>query len=229
LVACFALPRGARSQQAESKWSDALGVLRHDRRFHQVLAASFAIALVFFQISSTYGLFVTQLGFSAATYGAIISLNGVMVVFCELPLSAITRRFPARRVIGLGYALVGIGFALNAFAHAVPSLVIAMAVVTFGEMLTIPVSAAYVADLAPAHMRGRYMGAFGLTWALGLTVGPSLGMMLFHHSAALLWLSCGALGLVAATIILKEVKEQPARASVARIETEFGAPERPLD
>src|SRR6266480_1436380 len=109
-VAFFALPRGVRSQQAESKWSDALQVLRYDRKFHQMLAASFAIALVFFQISSTYGLFVTQLGFSATAYGAIISLNGVLVVFCELPLSTITRRFPARRVIGLGYALVGTGF-----------------------------------------------------------------------------------------------------------------------
>jgi len=202
MVAFFALPRGVRSQQAESKWSDALQVLRYDRKFHQVLAASFAIALVFFQISSTYGLFVTQLGFSAAAYGAIISLNGVLVVFCELPLSAITRRFPARRVIGLGYALVGTGFALNAFAHTVPALVVAMTVVTFGEMLTIPVSVAYVADLAPAHMRGRYLGAFGLTWALGLTVGPSLGMTLFHYGAAALWLSCGALGLLAAAIIL---------------------------
>src|SRR5438552_7775858 len=202
MVAFFALPRGVRSQQAESKWSDALQVLRYDRKFHQVLAASFAIALVFFQISSTYGLFVTQLGFSAATYGAIISLNGVLVVFCELPISTITRRFPALRVIGLGYALVGIGFALNAFAHTVPALIVAMIVVTFGEMLTIPVSVAYVADLAPPQMRGRYMGAFGLTWALGLTVGPSLGMALFHYGPAALWLSCGALGLLAAAIIL---------------------------
>ena len=208
LVAFFALPRGVRSREAESGWSDAFAVLRRDHKFHQVLAASFAIALVFFQISSTYGLFVTQLGFSTATYGAIISLNGLMVVFCELPLSSITRRFPARRVIGLGYALVGVGFALNALAHALPALVVAVIVVTFGEMLTIPVSVAYVADLAPAHLRGRYMGAFGLTWALGLTVGPSLGMALFHFGAAVLWLSCGALGFVAAAIILGEVRSR---------------------
>ena len=210
LVALFALPRGLRSQQAESKWMEALQVLRRDRKFHQVLAASFAIALVFFQISSTYGLFVVQLGFSAVTYGAIISLNGVLVVFCELPISTITRRFPARRVIGLGYALVGLGFALNAFAHTVPALIVAMIVVTFGEMLTIPVSVAYVADLAPPHMRGRYMGAFGLTWALGLTVGPSLGMALFHYGPAVLWLSCGALGLAAAGIILAGTGMPPA-------------------
>ena len=215
LVAFFALPHGLRSQQAESKWTEALLALRRDRKFHQVLAASFAIALVFFQISSTYGLFVTRLGFSTATYGAIISLNGVLVVFCELPISMVTRLFPARRVIGLGYALVGIGFALNAFAHTVPVLIIAMIVVTFGEMLTIPVSAAYVADLAPSHMRGRYIGAFGLTWALGLTVGPSLGMALFQCGAAVLWLSCGALALLAASIILSDVRPRSVDSALA--------------
>ncbi len=215
LVAFFALPRGVRSSQTDSKWSDAFQVLRHDRKFHQVLVSSFAIALVFFQISSTYGLFVTQLGFSPATYGAIISLNGVLVVFCELPISTITRRFPARRVIGLGYALTGVGFALNAFAHTVPSLILAMIVVTLGEMLTIPVSAAYVADLAPAPMRGRYMGAFGLTWALGLTLGPSLGMALFHYGAAALWLSCGTLGLLASSFILSEVRSQGGQPALA--------------
>src|ERR1043165_4491986 len=73
-------------------------------------------------------------------------------------------------------------------------------------MLTIPVSAAYVADLAPAHMRGRYMGAFGLTWALGLTVGPGLGMVLLHSGPAVLWLSCGALGLLAAGLISIEAR-----------------------
>jgi MFS family permease len=230
LVAFFALPHGVRSPQAESKWSDALKVVRCDRRFHLLLAASFAIALVFFQISSTYGLFVTQIGFSAATYGAIISLNGVLVVFCELPISTITRRFPARRVIGLGYALVGMGFALNAFARTRPALVVAMIVVTLGEMLTIPVSAAYVADLAPAHMRGRYMGAFGLTWALGLTVGPSLGMALFHFGAAALWLSCGALGLLASAIIMSEVRPRVVEPVLAAKQNQGGrwSPSSPL-
>ena len=73
-------------------------------------------------------------------------------------------------------------------------------------MDSIPVSAAYVADLAPAHMRGRYMGAFGLTWALGLTLGPSLGMALFQRGTAVLWMSCGALGLLASIFILSEVR-----------------------
>ena len=117
-----------------------------------------------------------------------------------------TRRFPARRVIALGYLLVGGGFALNTFAHTLTALILAMAVVTLGEMVMVPVSAAYVADLAPAHMRGRYMGVYGLVWAAALIIGPSLGMKLLALGPAFLWPSCGALGLVAVAIILGEVK-----------------------
>src|SRR5437016_7703858 len=147
VVAFFALPGGARSPSTECRWTDALKVLGRDRKFQQVLFSAFAVGLVFFQLLSTFGLHVTHLGFSAATYGAIISLNGVLVVLCELPLTSITRRFPARRVMAAGYLAVATGFALNAIAHTVPGLMVCMVIITFGEMLTMPVSAAYVADL----------------------------------------------------------------------------------
>jgi MFS family permease len=206
LVAFFALPRGTASRESQCPWSEVFQVLRRDRKFQQLLLAAFAISLVFLQIFSTFGVHVTNLGFSAAVYGGIISLNGVLVVLFDLPLSTVTRRFPARRVIALGYLLVGAGFALNTFAHTVPALMLAMAVVTLGEMVMVPVSAAYVADLAPAHMRGRYMGVYGLVWAAALIIGPALGMKLLALGAAYLWLTCGALGLVAVAIILGEVK-----------------------
>src|SRR5439155_6564026 len=64
LVALFALPRRAPRQSTESGWSDALKVLRRDRKFHQVLFAAFAIGLVFFQLFSMFGLHVTRIGFS---------------------------------------------------------------------------------------------------------------------------------------------------------------------
>ena len=91
-----------------------------------------------------------------------------------------------------------------------------MVIFTFGEMMTMPVSAAYVADLAPAHLRGRYMGAFGLVGAAAMIIGPGLGMKLLTLGATALWLACGALGLVAAIVVLQEVKSQTARAGLAQ-------------
>jgi MFS family permease len=207
LVALAALPRSPRISNEGDGWADGLKAAAGDSQFRRLLVASLAIALVFFQMNSTFGLHVRGLGFSATTYGLLLSLNGVLVVCFELFLTSFTQRFEARRTMAAGYALVGIGFALNAWAKTVPGLALAMSVFTFGEMVAMPVSSAYLADLAPAPLRGRYIGLLGLTWALGLICGPAFGMAVYHYSPALLWCSCGGLGLVAAWLIL-----QPGRA-----------------
>jgi len=204
LVVLLALPRDASHQRRENGWSEAISEIRQDRKFHRIILASLFIAFVFMQMASTFGVYVTRLGFSAATYGALISMNGAMVVFFELPLTTITRRFSIRRVLAIGYLLIGLGFALNAFAHTVPALAACMIIFTLGEMIAMPVSSAYVSNLAPSHLRGRYLGVYGLNWALALIIAPGLGLNLLAGNPAALWLGGGALGVLAAIIISKE-------------------------
>ena len=205
LVALLALPQDNYVPQPKNGWSEAVGAIRQDRRFLQVILASFFIAFIFMQMASTFGVHVTQLGFSAATYGALISLNGALVVFCELPLTFLTRRFPVRRVLAVGYLLIGLGFALNVFAHTVPTLAACVIIFTFGEMIAMPVASAYVSYLAPAHLRGRYLGVNGLTFALALSIAPALGLKLLEYSPTALWLGCGALGVIGAIVVSMKV------------------------
>jgi MFS family permease len=201
LVVLLALPRGVHNPQNNASWGEALRVLRHDRRLHQLLLANFAIGLVFFQLGSVFGLHVTGLGFSPAAYGAIVSFNGALIVFCELPLTRLTRKFPARRVMAAGYLLCATGFSLNAFAHTIPAMLLCMVIFTAGEMITMPTAVAYLAELAPPHMRGRYMGFSGLTWAAALIIGPAGGLRLFAAAPTAYWITCAAVGAFAAAII----------------------------
>ena len=133
-------------------------------------------------------------------------MNGALVVFCELPLTTITRRFSARRVLATGYLLIGLGFALNAFARTVPELAACIVIFTIGEMVAMPVASAYVSNLAPAHLRGRYMGVYGLNWALALIIAPGMGMKLLACNPTSLWFVCGALGVIGAVIISMNVR-----------------------
>jgi hypothetical protein len=194
LVAWFALPAGVHGMRAESSLRETWKVLRTDHRFRQVLCASLAVGLVFVQVFSTMSLEITRHGFSASVYGLMISLNGALVVLCELPLTTLTRRYPARRMMALGYLLIGVGFASNALPRTLPLL--ALTVVLF----------------TPMYQRGLYMGTYGLTWSLAFIAGPSLGMLLFSVSPLTLWGACGLLGLLAAGIILarQPVPQQPA-------------------
>lgn len=202
IVAFFALPAGLRGTRTESTVAETLRVVRQDKKFRQVLLACLAVGLVFVQAFSTMSLEITRQGFSAGVYGLAISLNGVLVVLCELPLTTITRRFPPRRVMALGYLLIGAGFASNAAPRTVLLLVCTTALFTLGEMISMPVSGAYVADLAPPDKRGLYMGAYGMVWAVAFVCGPSLGLVLFSFNHIALWTVCGFLGLLAASIII---------------------------
>ena len=217
LVAWFALPAGLRGTRADNTLLETVRVLRDDRRFRQVVFASLIIGLVFVQAFSTMSLEITNSGFSPEVYGLAISLNGVLVVLFELPMTNITKRFPVRRMMALGYVLIGIGFASNALARTVPLLVITTGLFTLGEMVAMPVGGAYVADLAPADRRGLYMGAYGLVWALAFVFGPSLGLMLFSANHIVLWLTCGVLGLIAAAIIVAELRPLPRISAVPRL------------
>ncbi|HUL51039.1 MAG TPA: MFS transporter [Candidatus Nitrosotalea sp.] len=208
VIAWCWLPRGVRSAQAEVGWNEAWSMLRRDRRIQQVALATVFIGLVIHQLVSTYGLYVTALGFSDAVYGALLSLNGVVVVLFELSVTAWSRRFPSRSVMATGYLLMGAGMVLNAVFHSLPALIAGIVVFTFGEMIYAPVAGAYVSGLAPLRMRGRYMGAWGFSNSMSLAVAPSLGMMVFAHSPAVLWICCGTLALLAALTIVVQPRER---------------------
>ncbi|HUD46351.1 MAG TPA: MFS transporter [Candidatus Baltobacteraceae bacterium] len=218
VIALALLPRGVQGRREEAGWIADLKTLTGDREFHRVLAGAFLIALVFLQVSCTFSLHVTSLGFSTATYGLILSLNGVLVTFCELPLTSLTGRFPPWRMMALGYLLIAAGFAGNAFAHTVPELLGCVVIFTFGEMATFPVSSAYIAGLAPAHLRGRYMGVYALVWSAGLIAAPQMGLRLFAVGPKTLWLTCGALGVIAAAIAFRGPVKSNNRALVERRE-----------
>ena len=112
-------------------------------------------------------------------------------------------------MIGLGFLLIGLGFSSNLLTRTVALLLFTTTLFTFGEMISMPVTGAYVADLAPADRRGLYMGTYGMVWAAAFVFGPSLGMCLFGVSRTALWLSCGVLGIIAAALISAPVGARP--------------------
>jgi MFS family permease len=210
LVAWIALPSAHRPERKTGSGWVFLKTVRADWRFMQLLGAVLLVGLVFMQICSTLSLALADSGMSSRVYGLLISLNGLLVVLFELPITRMTRLYPPRSVIATGFLLIGLGFALNSVVHQTAGFVIVICLFTVGEMISMPVAGAYVADLAPPHWRGRYMGVFGFMWALALVVGPPLGTWLFSYNPAWLWLACGVLGLLSSALMLLNPGSDPA-------------------
>lgn len=202
VIALTTLPEGVRVRRGEERRGEAVRTMLRDRAFLFFLMSSVLGAFVYFQSQTTFPLHVRASGLSDADYGLLISLNGLAIVLFELPLVAITQRFPYRPVLTLGSLLVGLGFALNAFANDLPELALTVLIWTLGEIIYAPVASAYVADIAPEHLRGRYQGAWGLTWGVAYVFAPALGAAIFAWSSDGLWLICGLLGVAAALLLL---------------------------
>jgi MFS family permease len=217
VIALTTLPEGLRIRRGEERRGEAVRTMLHDRAFVFFLVSSVLGAFVYFQSQTTFPLHVRASGLSDSDYGLLISLNGLAIVLFELPLVAITQRFPYRPVLTVGSLLVGLGFALNAVANDLPELALTVLIWTLGEIIYAPVASAYVADIAPEHLRGRYQGAWGLTWGLAYVFAPAVGAAIFAWSADGLWLICGLLGLAAALLLLAA---RPPRVQPAAIDDE---------
>jgi MFS family permease len=200
VLALVALPRGERREEhaGEANWIRAI---LDDRGFLLFLLASTLGAIVIVQAFSTLPLQVTE-QFSAATYGSLISLNGLLIVLFELPIASVTQRLPRRSVMAVGLLVMGAGFGFIGLAASVFLLALAVTIWTLGEITFMPVAGAYVADVAPEAMRGRYQGAWGMTFASAFVLGPLLGTLLFSVSPAVLWTGCLVVGAVAAVLVL---------------------------
>ena len=206
IVALFALPHGFRPVHKEEKATEALRVAFADRAFVLFLLATLCISWIEFQTNSTLPLYVQSLGYRASTYGAIISLNGVMIVLFELAIIAWTQRFPAQSLIAIGYLLTGIGFALTGLATNVPALIVTVVIWTIGEMMYGPFTGAYVTSLAPEQYRGRYMGLWILMWSIGMLLGPYLGTLLYDYNRTALWVACALAGTAGAVFSVMKPK-----------------------
>lgn len=202
IVALFALPHGLRSSATSEKPAEAIRIALRDKPFMLFLFATLCMTWIEFQLSSTLPLYIQSLGHSAATFGLLMSINGIMIVVFELAIIAWTQRFAPQPMIALGYVLTGIGFALTGLAESVPLLAMTVVIWTAGEMIYAPVTGAYVTSLAPERYRGRYMGLWHMMWSAGMLIGPVTGTALFAREPALLWSACLILGIVAGGLAL---------------------------
>ena len=201
VIALLWLPRGAPGRDRPRVRGEGIRAIVSDRPFVVFLLASTVMSAVYAQTNSAFPLWVHDNGYNNATYGALVGINGLTIVVLELFLIGYMQRFRTKPVIVVGFILVSVGFAATAFAHSIPLIALTVLTWTAGEMVAFPTSGVHVANISPVHLRGRYQAAWGLSWAIGWTLGPGLGSWIYERNRTLLWLSVGALGLVATLIV----------------------------
>ena len=136
---------------------------------------------------------------SSRSYGVMLSVAGLQVVLFQIWISRTIRNHPPFLMMALGTLFFMIGFAMIGFVHGVPLFLLAVTMITIGEMITFPTNRVIAVGFAPAAMRGRYMAIYDLGWTIPATFGPAAaGLILDYFDPNLLWYLGGMLCLVSA-------------------------------
>lgn len=154
-------------------------------------------------------------GVPESRYGFIMATNALMVVLFQYAVTRRSEGYSPLRVLTLGALLYAAGVGSVALGRSFPAFVLSMAILTAGELLLVPTATALAANLAPAEMRGRYMGLFGMTWGIGFGIAPVIGGLLSDRLAPVApWYGGLLLGLIAAAgflLLARRLGEQPLR------------------
>lgn len=186
-------PRAAADRAARAGY---LAVLA-DRRYAMYLVAMLVNAAVYMQYVSTLPLAIQAAGLEPFWYSVMVSLNGFIVITCELLMTKVVSRWPARRVLTVGFTLLGAGLACYALPGGVLIFVVGTLLWTVAEIIEGPTMFAYPAQAGPPHLRGRYIGAAHGMFGLGSALGPVLGVAFWSEAGNAIWIICGAASVLA--------------------------------
>lgn len=117
----------------------------------------------------------TNFGVPESLYGWIPTTNAFMCVFIQYAVTQVARKYQTLTVTAAGMLIYALGAGSVAIMTGFWGFWLSMVILTFGELTLVPVASKYVADIAPADLRGRYMSMYWLGWGAARTLAPLLG------------------------------------------------------
>lgn len=168
--------------------------------FMAFLIANSLMVLVYTQMQGTLSVYLRDVhSLAEVRFGTILSLNAAMVVLFQFAITRRVEKYPHFIVLTAGTLFYVIGFGMYGFVSSYLWFLIAMAIITIGEMLTAPIGSAVAAGMAPEKMRGRYMAFFGFSWMIPGALGMFLaGLIMDYGDPRWVWYAAGIVGLIAA-------------------------------
>lgn len=176
--------------RSRGRSSGYLALVR-DRRYLLYLFAVLVNSAVYIQYVSILPVAMRADGAHDFWYSVIIAINGLVVICFELPMTTIVSQWPARRVLAVGFPLLGAGVACYALPWGLAAFVVGTLIWSLAEIIQGPTMFAYFAQAGPEHLRGRYLAAGHGLFGVGTAIGPPLGLLLWSHLGSAVWILYG--------------------------------------
>ena len=211
VLAAVPSPRAVTVAATDANGTGFRAVAR-DRLFLTVIAANIVLVVVghtlFSNILPPFAEAHTPVG--PAEIGIIVLVNTSFIVIAQIPAVRVVARMRRTHAFALTSALFAVSLlavlpaTLIHSALAATSLLVGVAIVfALGEIAHILVLGPLVADMAPAHLLGRYLSLYSLTFTLSLAIGPAIGGLLLKTAPNAIWWGGAVAAVLAGTVLLR--------------------------
>ena len=173
----------------------------NDKPFWLLLFTIFIIVMVFFQIFTTLPLYHHEkFGLTEVQTGMLLSLNGLLVFFLEMPIVSQFERKQTNKIkiIALGALCVALGYFVLLLDSWIFILIISIILLSLGEIFAFPFSNAVALNRAPKGQEGQYMGLFTMSFSLAHIVCSKTGLdIIENYGYQTNWIVMGSLAILA--------------------------------
>lgn len=143
-----------------------------------------AYSLAFVQYFSVMPIFYEKVHFlSEDVIGWLLFINGATIVIFEMPLIAWLDRKKISKTMATfwGIFFLGLSFLVLNFTDWSGILVVAMLLMTLGEMIGFPFSNALALEMSPKGRKGSYMALYSMSFSTAHLIGHNGGMNLVNN------------------------------------------------
>ena len=175
-----------------------------------------ASSMMFIQYFSVMPIYYKEAHFlSEDLIGALMFINGALIVVLEMPLVAWLERIQMTKIMATfwGIFFIGLSFIVLNVSDWVGVLVIGMILMTLGEMIGSPFSNALALSMSPKGRKGNYMGFYSMSFSISHIVGHNGGMNLidqFGFSATWTYMFIALIVVALLTLVLRRMlKKSP--------------------
>ena len=186
-----------------------------DRPFWIFLATCVITGVLFFQLFTTIPLYHReQFNLSEFQTGLLLTLNGILVFFLEMPIVSYVERNKLNKVkvVSIGCLLMGISLFLMLVNTWAGILIIMMLFMTFAEMFAFPFSNSFALSRAPKGHEGRYMAIFTMSFSFAHILSAKVGMeIISDFGYQTNWFFMGTLGVIGMALgfwVIRLVEEE---------------------
>ena len=177
-------PKSSRHTAKQPNIIKAYFLVAKDKAFMYYCFASIFLAMIFNQVDYSFAVHLSD-NFTAtrvlglAVYGQrmltiFLIINTLVIVLCMSTVNHFTKNWSRATGLAVGISLQGLGFVLAFIGHTLGFEVTAALVSTLGEMIAVPFSQAFRADLMEGDMVGTYTGAWSVTQPIGAVLSGML-------------------------------------------------------